>query len=123
MYFLVAPHLTNSGYTGRHNVVLVLLFALSVSYLSCFLLGAPLISYLRRHRVLNTIYLSIGGAILGAVVFYVFGFGFSALLDSSRSLMPSAGELFYGAMLGVLVALPFGVIAGYPLVGATKDSE
>lgn len=123
VFLLVVPHLTNSAYTGRHTAALVLIIALSVSYLSCFLFGAPLIFILRRNRKLNTVYLSIGGAVLGAVVFYVFGFGFSALLNSSRNLVPSVGELFYGAVLGVLVALPFGLIAGYPLFGAGGESK
>jgi uncharacterized BrkB/YihY/UPF0761 family membrane protein len=118
LYFLVVLYPTSSGDTGRNYVVLMLLIALSVSYLSCFLLGAPLISFLKRKRHLNTIYLSIGGAVLGAVVFYIFGFGFSALLDSSRSMVPSFSELVYGAALGVLVALPFGLIAGYPFIGS-----
>lgn len=123
LYLLVMPILTKSVYTGRHDVFLVLLISLSVSYLSCFLLGVPLISFLRRNRFLNTIYLSVSSAVLGAAVFYVFGFGFSAVLDSSKSLMPSLSELFYGAALGVLVALPFGLIAGYPFTGTVQERE
>jgi len=60
---------------------------------------------------------------LGAVVFYVFGFGFSALMDSSKSMVPSFSELMYGAALGILVALPFGLIAGYPIRGTVHDIE
>jgi hypothetical protein len=101
----------------------MLLIALSVSYLSCFVFGAVLISFLRHKRHLNTINLSIGGAVLGAVVFYIFGFGFSALLDASKSMVPSSSELLYGAALGVLVALPFGLIAGYPFIGTVHESE
>lgn len=38
-------------------------------------------------------------------------------------MVPSSSELIYGAALGVLVALPFGLIAGYAFIGTTHDIE
>jgi len=114
LYFLVMPYLTNTAYTGRYDIVLVLLFSLPISYISCFLLCRLLISFLKKIRQLNIVSFSFGGAAIGLVVFYIFGFGFAAFLNSSRNIMPNIEELLFGALFGVLIALPFGFIAGFP---------
>ena len=123
LFYFILLEYTSSGDTGGVWDILIFAIAISVSYVSCFLLGAPLISFLKRKQHLNLVYLSVGGAVMGAVVFYLFGFGLAATLDSSRTVMPYLFELTWGAALGMLVALPFGLIAGYPLRGTVDDLE
>ena len=96
---------------------LVLIFSIPVSYLSCILFGLPLVSFLRKKEKLTIVNISVGGAILGSIVFYLFGFVFSYFLDSTPlSILPNLSDLIFGAILGVSVALPFSVIAGFPFI-------
>jgi hypothetical protein len=55
------------------------------------------------------------GALIGATVFYIFSLIYSNLLGSPRSIIPGLRELVSGALLGSLVAISFGLIAGFPL--------
>lgn len=103
--------------SARYSL-LILIFSIPVSYLSCLLFGLPLISFLKKFEKLTILNISISGAILGSIVFYLFGFVFSYFLGSTPStILPSISELFFGAILGVSVAFPFGVIAGFPFIG------
>lgn len=110
--------LYSSGYKA---VILALMFSIPISYFSCFVFGFPIISYLKKKQRLNIINIVLSGALLGAIVFYIFGFGFSALLDSYRHPLPNLVELVSGAVLGISVALPFGLIAGLPFFKIKKQ--
>lgn len=120
LYMLAIPYLSGSSYTGRHDILLVLLFSLSVSYLSCLLLGFPLVKFLRKRNSLSLVNVVVGGVLLGMLVYYVFGYGFTALLDSSMESVSLIQVLAWGAALGALVALPFSLIAGFPLTHPKK---
>ena len=115
LYMLAMPYVSGSAYTGRHDVLLVLLFSLPISYLSCLLLGYPLVKFLRKRKALSIINVIIGGALLGAAVYYLFGYGFSAFLGSSMKSVSQIKILMWGCILGTMVALPFSLIAGLPL--------
>ena len=101
----------------------ILIISLPVSYIACLVLGFPLLAFLKRKNRLNIAYVSVGGGILGMVVFYLFGFILVALLESTRDIYPTSDELITGVALGVLVALPFSLIAGYPFIGSAPESE
>lgn len=64
-------------------------------------------AFLKKKQILSVVNVVIGEAIFSSFVFYLFGFVFAALLDSSKVLMPAAAELLWGALIGVLVAFPF----------------
>jgi hypothetical protein len=91
---------------------LTALMAFPVSYLASVLFGWPLIGFLERKRRLYASNLLIGGAVFGAATFYLFGFGLAALLESTKLIAPSLGELLFGAVLGLLLALSYCLIAG-----------
>jgi hypothetical protein len=62
------------------------------------------------------------GALFGMVVFYAFGFVIAAVLSSPKGIVPTIGETVSGALLGISVALPYGLISGIPLfIGKRQD--
>ena len=122
LWIFIFLEYTNPGASGGVWEILIFAIALSVSYLSCFLLGAPLILFLKNKRHLNLIYITIGGAMLGGVVFYIFGIVLAMTLNTPRTMVPYLFELIWGAALGILVALPFGLISGYPLMGSVDET-
>ena len=95
--------------------VLMLVLSILFSYVPCLLLGLPLIKVLEKRRSLSIVRLAVGGALIGAVVFCIFGFVLSGLLGSVNNAVSGVRELLSGAVLGLLVAALFGVIAGFPL--------
>src|SRR6185437_8165244 len=102
---------------------LMLAFSLLFSYVPCLLFGLPLIRFLEKRRSLTVMRLAIGGALIGAVVFCVFGFVLSGLLESSNGSFSGIRQLVSGALLGLLVAALFGVIAGLPLFAPTATKQ
>ena len=114
LYFLALPYFYGTTYTGGFDVFFIILLSLPVSYAVCLLLDIPMYFFLLNKKLLNIVNVVTIGAIAGAIVFYIWGFGFAALLGSSKNVIPSLSELFWGAALGVMVALPFGLIAGLP---------
>ncbi len=98
------------------STAFMLVLSILFSYVPCFLFGFPLIRFLDKRQFLSTFTLTVGGALIGAIVFYVFGLFFSNLLGSPRSIIPGLRELVSGALLGSLVAISFGIIAGFPLL-------
>ncbi|WP_308366717.1 MULTISPECIES: hypothetical protein [unclassified Microbulbifer] len=102
---------------GKNVILMLLVYSICFSYLPTLLLGLPLVSYLRKVHRLNLVNVVAIGAAGGMIVFYVFGFVFSAMLDSSKSVTPAISELIWGAILGMSVAIPFSLIAGIPLSG------
>jgi len=122
LFFLIMPFFSGASYTGRYDILLILLFSLPVSYLSCFVFGWSLFKYLKKKQRLSVLSFVFYGALLGAVIFYIFGFGFSAFLDSSKSIAPSLKELLFGAFFGIIVAAPFSLIAGIPLINKQQSN-
>lgn len=102
----------------KKTFFLSVLLALLVSYIACFIFGALIIRFLKRKKVLNVLYLTMSGALVGGVVFYLFGFLMAFLLDSSNVFM--IRKVLSGGAFGFSAALVFGLIAGYPVF---KDKE
>ena len=120
LYMLAMPYFSGSHYSGLHDTLMVLLFSLPISYLSCFFLGFPFVRFLKNRKYLSLVNVVAGGAVLGMFVYYIFGYGFSAFLDSSMSSVSHVSVLMWGAVLGVLVALPFSIIAGFPIIYSNR---
>ena len=89
---------------------LIVGLALLTSYLGFFIAGFPLIYLLRRAGVLSLPALILSGPVFGIFVFYYFSLFLNYLLGTSASFGLSAS--LWGALLGLSVALSFGLIAG-----------
>lgn len=94
--------------------LLIALFSLPLSYLACLLGGSLLVYILNKMKALCLGYMLLGGFILGAVAWYFIGYLIAFLLESDRDLVPALLDIIGGGLLGVSVALPFGIIAGIP---------
>lgn len=104
-------------------MVFVLIISILFSYLPCFFLGSFVVGLLKKLDSLNTLNVALCGALFGMVVFYLFGVFISIILGSSKSMTPTFWEMMTGALLGISVALPFGLISGFPMFGSTKEEE
>lgn len=119
--FLMAPlvpsiyFLSMMDFASKNTIVMMLFYSLSFSYLPTIFVGIPLLLVLGRAGHLNILNVVIGGAIAGMIVFYVFGLVFMAMLGSAGNIAPSISGLIWGAISGISVALPFGLIAGIPM--------
>jgi hypothetical protein len=121
LYFLLLFELSPQLNVSNQSELLVLFFSTIVSYISCLILGLPLVLLLKKYGSLNTIFLTICGAVLGAIVFHIVGAGFSAIIDSTINLFQLDTRLLkFGAGFGVLVSIPYGVIAGFPIIGKAR---
>lgn len=98
-------------------------FSVPVSYIACLLFGMPLISLLKKKHKLNLLNLAVAGAVIGILVFYLFGIGFAAIMGSQVSFTPDAIQLLWGAGLGLSVAIPFGLIAKLPLFVQSRETK
>lgn len=90
-------------------------------YVSLFAFGLPLIYVLRRIGLLSLPFLTISGALAGAVVFVLYAKLFAFLLESSAPFDPL--QILWGAALGFSVAILFGLIAGVPLMPAQNHKN
>ncbi len=108
------------GLTELKWILFLLLFSIPFAYLAILAVGIPLVFFLRKRNSLNALSVTLGGAIGGIAVFYVFGFVFSAILGSPKSIFPSLSELLSGGLLGISVALPFSLILGIPLLSSKE---
>ncbi len=120
LYLMVVQFLSQSS--GRYSLAMPLLFALPISYLSCVAFGVPLLKILRARGALSGIAVVAVGALLGVIANYLFGHLFAALLDSRASTVPGIDIVLWGMLLGAMVAIPFVLIAGIPLLPA-KDGK
>jgi membrane protein YqaA with SNARE-associated domain len=119
--YLIAVSLLSPS-SSRYSLLMPLLFALPISYLSCLAFGVLLLKILRSHNALSAIALVAVGSLLGAVVNYLFGHLLATLLDSRTSTVPGIDVVTWGVFLGAMVAIPFALIAGIPLLPA-KDGR
>ena len=99
----------------------ILFFSLPVSYAACLLLGLPLVPALRRLRCLNLVCVALGGAGLGILVWFGVLGALAPWLGSHFGELAGSSDLAWGAVFGLSVALPFGLIAGYPLTATARD--
>ncbi|UMZ10634.1 hypothetical protein I9018_24565 [Pseudomonas sp. MPFS] len=111
--FLIVFHLSDP-----RQAAFLLVFSVLFSYLPSLLLGIPLMVFLQSRNLLSIVGVIVCGSLLGAIVFYMFGFVFSLLLGSSKGIAPELREIVSGVLLGALVATLFSLIAGFPLLNS-----
>ena len=121
LYLIVLTLLSQNS--GRYSFVMPLLFALPISYLSCVAFGVPLLRILRAHGALSAVAVVVVGALLGIVVNYLFGHILAALLDSRENTVPSIDIVMWGMLFGAMVAIPFVLIAGIPLLPTRGEGK
>lgn len=97
------------GYAGMVSVTVV-------SYLGTFFIGLPLVIYLRNKNKLSFPRLAVCGGISGIAVLFLTSVALAAFLDSITSF--TWQSLVWGAAMGLIISLTFGVIAG---VGNGQD--
>jgi len=103
---------------NQTDYLLVIIVSASCAYLALFVIGIPIYWILKRRRMLSLLTLSIAGAVSGALAFEFFLYLFAVMMKSTPGVFVSA--LAWGASLGFLVALTFGLIAG---VSNVKDQQ
>ena len=105
-----------SIFMGENGVGPMILIAfIFFGYLGSWVLGPLLVFVLKKVNLLSTLFISIGGAVLGFLIFYLLFLLFVAALGSHKEAIPSRSEILWGSGLGFSVALSFGLIAGFPL--------
>jgi len=106
----------------RHlSTVIMILFSLPLSYVFC-LIGGWFVIYLLK--CINYLYiwsLVASGFLLGAVAWYLIGYLLAYLFGYTKEILPATHEIMGGGVLGVTVALPFGLIAGIPWYRKQKN--
>lgn len=98
------------------EVNLIVSFSLPYSYGSSLVFGLPVFNFLYRRQLLSTVNLTLGGALGGAIAFYIFLLSILFLLGSDLGFFPGAWPLVSGAVFGSAVAILFSLIAGLPLL-------
>lgn len=89
---------------------LCILFGAPVSYFSTLLFFVPLYKMLKRHDKDSIYTLTIGGAIIGAVMFIAFLFAMGASIDSLKGGSEIAKLSLSGAAMGGAVGFCFAII-------------
>jgi hypothetical protein len=92
------------------DYIYVIVVSIVFGYLGFAIFGLPLMLWLKRANKLNLVYLSLGGALTGAIVSTLFFILLGLLLNSNASLKP--GGFIWGAALGFSVAITYGAISG-----------
>lgn len=111
---VLAPVVSCACWPFNYDLRWIMGFGFSVAYLATLLIGYPFTCLLKKVNRLNLKFLVSGGALMGAVVFYIFSLFLGLLLTSSAGMGFSMYEALFGAVLGLLVSLSFGLVAGMP---------
>ncbi|MFV1985455.1 MAG: hypothetical protein ACC657_18040 [Thiohalomonadales bacterium] len=80
------------------------------SFIGLFIIGIPLIIWLRKINRLSITNLSLAGVLSGAVIFYLFWLLLGLALQTSA--IYGVYPLIYGSTLGFVVAFTFGMVSG-----------
>lgn len=115
LYFAYMIYFAGSDNSGSTLKSMVILFTLILSYLACLVIGRGAIRFLNRRNMLTLPFVVLVGCCGGILVWYFFGYLIGFILSSERSLIPSIVDILWGAVLGVSIALPFAIIAGFPI--------
>jgi len=84
--------------------------SVAVGYVALFIIGLPLVYWLKSINRLTLLNLAIGGAIGGIVVINIFGVMLGLLLSSTSSF--NLVTILWGSVLGASVSLTYGAISG-----------
>jgi hypothetical protein len=101
---------------------LILLYSIPVSYGATFLVGIPIITIFKNANK-SVFVAALIGACSGAIIFYFYSLFFAWLIDSSTDTMNTFIQCIWGAVLGLLVAIPFGIISRFPVWSKGKTNE
>lgn len=104
----------NSEHEGHLSTVIMIIFSLPLSYVTCLIGGWLVVCVLKYINLLYIWSLVSSGFLLGSTAWYFIGYLFAYLFGYTREIMPAIHEIIGGGLLGVAVALPFGLIAGIP---------
>lgn len=99
------------GVAVNWNVSVIFLFGAPPSLLVTWLLGMPLVLYLRKKNQLNAFAVCAGGAAIGAICFAVLLWTVSLPIDKAAQVPEQA---LFGALLGLMVALACCLLARIP---------
>ena len=118
VFFVLIFVISGSGFD-----IFAFLISVPFSYVPCFLFCISAMKILRARGKLSVANVALCGVVLGAAVFYLFRFVFSFMLGSSADFIPAVSELIWGALLGLSVALPFGLMAGFPFFSSGRGMK
>ena len=120
LFMILFPVIQSRGWPFHYEVPFIVVASAFMSHIGLYVFGLPLTFLLRRMGWLNLISLTLGGALEGVAVFYLFGRILGHLLNSSSSFALSDGA--QGASLGFGVALMYGLISGLTLRSTGRRS-
>jgi len=115
LYFIALVGYTHEGDGNDQNLAFIMLFSLSASYLACFCFGIPTVLFLKKRKALSVFSVVGVGAALGVIVYSLVVALLSILIESNSHILPSVSDVMWGMFFGLVVALPLGLIAGYPM--------
>ncbi len=101
--------------------LIILSVATIFSYIGMIIVGLPALYILRKFSCLNLVTLGFFGLIGGILIFAIIGYILGLGIDSSSpfDLMAS----MWGGLLGLLVAIVFGLIAGVEKITYNKQMQ
>lgn len=102
--------LTTDESTTSYWIPIIVSFGLPTSYLGTCVVGLPLVIFLKRGGRLNLVSMSIAGAVSGGGLSACFSYFLSLLLGSPLRFDITLAT--WGAGLGIMVAITFGLLAG-----------
>ena len=108
---VVVPTILTGGTAYGNAWFLAILFSVVTSYVG-LLVVLPFIVYLRRNGRLTFVMLSVAGVAGGMVLFAGFLYVFAFMLGTQGYYDYDLQDAIWGALLGLTVAVPFGLIAG-----------
>lgn len=120
IFFVIAwEAVSNFGISGLRDLPatmpLTLIFGLSVSYGVMLLFGLPYLIWLRSKGWLTWVFVCIGAAIIGSVVW-------TGYWQLSPRPPPLARTIPIGALIGLIVAIMFSLVAKLPArLGVCRD--
>ncbi|MFL1456375.1 hypothetical protein ACJO5Y_18190 [Marinobacter sp. GN3S48] len=115
----LVPMFFTQGQAFGNWLPVVILLGLFTSYLGAFVLGLPLVFLLERFGRLNLVALALAGAASGALIFSCFLYFLGLMLGSQSNI--GFTEAVWGAGLGLMVAVPFSLVAGITSAGKGRS--
>jgi hypothetical protein len=108
--FILIAFAEGGGSAFQSGLVPTVFYSALVAYLGLFLVGLPIAKALKHLGYLNVPAIAFLGVLAGVLIFYAFMLLFGVLLGSSAVF--GIKQLAWGAALGFVVAVAFGVISG-----------
>lgn len=110
LLIIVPVLLTLSWPFNESDYLITAYISVAVGYIALFIIGLPLVYWLKSIDRLTLLNLAIGGAIGGIIVISIFGVMLGLLLSSTLSF--NLVTVLWGSVLGASVSLTYGAISG-----------